>query len=1121
MTDNSYHAFIQQTGLYEDPLYQAIEQHRRQQSIDLSRYGRGRLAPSGTGFSGGARFVDRTSERSFYESELSRYKSAGYSPEYATILANWSMKHQQTPTSETASNIIYRAKGFSSEQARELSGQTSGTNIMSKSEAESYFKRTEQARAGERQAISQQTLVGQLGREGIETPEEYFRRISAGEESKVAWIRTLEREQARDRIVREYQAKQPWWKRAGGIVKDVSTSATAGRFFVKSSDISPVVYDKGEGRKKGMEAVRETAEYALGGMLKSVLTPSKAEVGGVIEVQKSLFGLSRKSRHEADVVSAMQEKQIGDIDAFAEKLAVEQDKLPTEKAEAFAHEIEVYEKGLEAYEEQAEVVKEMATALSKKEELTPKQYQKYLKEYEEYLEEYGEAEDIRVALESEYTGLEKRQKGIQQPFLDYEKTVEQDIKNLERTGIKTSKTAEGDITFTSEWLEKEISAPGFLTLKSLQTPEGEPTWKSRAFEIGGYAHSAGEIALISYLTAGIGVTPYISTKLTGLGKFAPKIAGKAIPFGKLAQVGLVGGVGYFTAKGIQSKVKSYEIEAMKLDMPKGVGTRIGLIESGVDILASGAGTYAGTKAYYGRLTQDIVSGKYTKSIAETRRGVLLEAKGEPKGGLAKQLGAYETKIAGTDHKLVSLMKLKGKYHPKSGISDVDIYSEFIGKKPIGVSKAYITKGQLLETRALIKAKLFTQGVGDKAWTRDTFLIGRRVIGKPKLYDPIKDPWMRTAQFQKYVKAEDLKLLASIKRLGVPIKVKTLPKTPWTKGEIIRFLEWKKAGKVVQPWEPVEAVPEMTFATRQVIFYKPKQFLPADKDFLSVTGRATMQEFQSIGRTAGASDKLLTKDLMKLLDTQAKVKLPKATGISWTMDKKGELALTQQIFKQAPPVITKQVTKVPKTDFITQLTKKVETKALLSVQLEKIVPKVVSKELLKPALISTPIIATIPSLKELIGGRIHQTYVTPTAHVPVSMTKLETSLAQITAPAIKQVQLQKITQIQKTALKTPTIHAPTIKMPVVPPSPVITWVPWFPPPPALFGGGARGGYREPTIKQLEGGLYRRGFTAGMLDIKPKLMTKAQYKKLLETRLTGLELRPQIIVSKRKKKKKRRR
>lgn len=842
------------------------------------------------------------------------------------------------------------------------------------------------------------------------------------------------------------KANLPWYKRGYYSVADTISGITGGVWLEHfgrptSKTASEIKQEFKESTARGFRRSNIFGIGFFGGYGIGLKGSGKFGVGyssAITGVQTEWSGSAKEFRESGLQTQAEQEKNIKDIESAVAKITESQDKL-TESG---------YYKQAETFE--SDINKLEVDILRFNTKYEGKQLSQST--YEKALTEQG-------ALESRRTELEKAQTKLQTQYEDYEKGLISEIETLRKAGVST-KLTDGQIMFSSKALETKISPVG-MKLQASFKKDGKVTWKNVAYGGGAVAHTTAEFVGIGFLTGGTGVVAKVGTGVAKL----PKAVQTALKIGAGGLV--VAGVGVKTYKG-------YKLGQVE-DVGK-IGAVVGGLSATGQIAGFTYGAYKGTQFYYKGIEQRILAGKYTKSVQEVKEGAIL--KGTKQGALTRQLGSYETKIAGTKYKIQTYAKFTGKYSGKAGQSDVQIISKFIGKAPKGYPKTFVTKGATLETDKLIKARLFTKGKG-KVWYQQDVLLQRAIISQ-KSVKP-------TSPFYKgYERLEELKFITGAKVVGKPVKVGTaIPKNIWTSGEKYLFRVSKGTEKVAGIGEFAEAKSDSLFGTKQFLLYEPSKKV----------GTINIQKFDSLAESRGASAQLLKKILSdKLIVLNEKTKDVSLISLG----KKGSLGLG------APKQITKTPSVNVKTPNLEPVKLNIDTKALLRIQLSKIVPGIIQKESLIISQTSVPVSAGVIGLKNILDVKIKNVQVPSVKNLTALKSQLQTKVAQI--------QVQNIIATPKIAM--PKIQASVLNPPIsqalytAPNVPIMPIVPVFDLPDIT--GFVQRQARQSVKAGRQRATYVEGFTAKVIDLKPIEINIKQAERLLKKELTGLELRRGVIV-----------
>lgn len=783
-----------------------------------------------------------------------------------------------------------------------------------------------------------------------------------------------------------------------------------------------------------------------------------------LEQQKQASALEQTTKQIEDITKSysgdLTSQDMTDI-AFGKKTYED---VLKEKQSAPGIQTKVFEKEAETYQKKVEDF----NAKYGGKELAPDVYEKSLEE--------------KTKIDSERERLTAKQTTLNKAYEDYETSVVSKVAGLREIGIETKVDEKGNIVFGSKALDTKVAPVGMKLEKDFMKGD-KITWKNIAYGGGSVAHTTAEAVLIGFATGGTGVLAKVGTGIAKL----PKVAQVVVKTGGIALA--VGGV---ASKGYSG----YKL-AQQVDVPGWYGATLGTATGLGQVGGFAVGGYYGTKLYYSGVQDKILAGKYTKSIAEAREGVIQTdlKSGTSKGGLAKQLGIYETKVKGTEWTIKSGVKMQGVYGKDSGMSNVKIVSQFQGKTPKGMPKAWTTEGKTLESGDYVKLRAFTKSTKGKVWYEQDFLMKRTMLDRLKV-DVSQKP-----AFKGYTELERLKFLTSMKSVGKPVKVgKTLPQQVWKEDEIFRFTQYKGQGKVMQPWEMSEAKADSIFGTKQYVLYKETK--PMTKTLKTPYGdmkvsstELGMKEFQSLAQTRGASAELLKQQLK---DT---ILVIKDSQVSMLSDKRGQLTLMR------PKPSSTGATTIQKT-FTPQVTKPttaLDTKALLKIQLSKIVPGLIQKQVSATTTSTLLFGSSIAGTKQLLETRQTLAVLNEQALMQkLRQVSLQKSMQQ-QVPAQTQ-QIKQAQALQEVLLQNTIVQAPTMPAPILTDIPGIPIIPGFDKP-DLWGWKYKQAKESYAGKKTSS--YIPDFTSKALGLKPKVLSKAQLKKLLRTDLTGLEIRRGVI------------
>lgn len=214
-------------------------------------------------------------------------------------------------------------------------------------------------------------------------------------------------------------------------------------------------------------------------------------------------------------------------------------------------------------------------------------------------------------------------------------------------------------------------------------------------------------------------------------------------------------------------------------------------------------------------------------------------------------------------------------------------------------------------------------------------------------------------------------------------------------------------------------------------------------------------------------------------------------------KKGQVSLT-------PLEIEKPVTKLKTPKISADYKTSFDTRNLLKLQLERIVPRVLAEQsaLITPNITSISIGAI--GLKNLLKTQLKGVQELRQEKALRLKMDLRTKIIQTPKIKIAQMQIEKMVQIPKVPQLT---ISPTLPIITTTPMPNITAIPPLP------EFNLRNILRERRKKQkkVEDYLvFSEGFTAKQLGITPKVLSLKEAKLLLSTKLTGLGIRRGIII-----------
>jgi hypothetical protein len=736
-----------------------------------------------------------------------------------------------------------------------------------------------------------------------------------------------------------------------------------------------------------------------------------------------------------------------------------------------------------------DVLKEKAKSPGVQTNIFQKEADIYQKEVESFNKMYGEKElapDVyekalqeKSKLDAKRESLLAKQTSLTKAYEDYETGIVSKVAGLRDIGVETKIDEQGNIVFGSKALQKQVAPVGMKLQKDFMKDD-KLTWKNIAYGGGSVVHTTAGAVAVGFATGGTGVLAKVGVGVAKL----PKVA----------QVVIKGGAITLAVGGVASKGYSGYKLAQQVDVPGWYGATLGTATGIGQVGGFAVGGYYGTKAYYSGVQDKILAGKYTKSIGEMREGkIQVDLKsGTAKGGLAKQVGIYETKVKGTEWTIKSGVKMQGLYGKESGMSNVKIASQFQGKAPRGMPKGWTTRGQTLESQDAIRLRAFTKSTKGKVWYEQDFLMKRTMLERLKV-DVSQKP-----AFKGYSELERLKFLTGMKSVGKPVKVgKVLPEQVWKSEELFRFAQYKGQGKVMQPWEFGEAKADSIFGTKQYVLYKHTKpqsatFKTKGGDLKISSTELGIKEFQSISKTSGMSAELLKQQLK---DTMLVVK---ASQVNMMSDKSGQLTIMRPKPSVRPTTIQK--TYAPQ---VTKPTTTINTQALLKIQLSKVVPGLIQKQVSGLKTSTLLFGAGISGTKQILQTRQSLAVVNEQALLQrtrqVSLQKMLQQQVPSQAQSIRQAQA-----VQTLQLQTPIMQAPGILTPIIP---------GFPGVPIMFDKPDLWGWKYKQPKESLAGKktssYIPDFTSKALGLKPKVMSKAQLKKLLRTDLTGLELRRGVI------------
>ncbi len=669
----------------------------------------------------------------------------------------------------------------------------------------------------------------------------------------------------------------------------------------------------------------------------------------------------------------------------------------------------------------------------------------------------------RKALLSEQARLQKEQQKLSKEQAKFEKLTVSELKGLRKIGVVSKFTDTGEIKFTSKDLEKKVAPVGIKLQKSLLKEDKKLSAKNIALGSTALAREVGVAVGIGYLTGGTGAIARISSRVAKLPK-AIRVTVKG------AGVGLAGlGIGLSTISGF----KAGQVE----DIGK-IGAVLGGLKTTGQIAGFGAGAFKGTKVHFQKIEKQIISGRTTKSIADIKTG--LEVKG--KGTFAKQLSKFETRVTGTKMKITTLADIKTKFISKQGVSDIKAISRLEGKVPRGLPEKVITKGQALETEKLTRARLFTQVPKIKGFTKQDILISKKILDVKGVDIKTKD------LFKPFTRLERVVVLSGVKTVGKPVKVKKFPKEIFTFGEKHLFRVQKGTEKVAGIGEFAEARADTLFKSRQFILTTPSVKI----------GKVDVRRFTTVATTKGISADLLKDSLRgKLLVLNLKTK----DLVALPLDKRGQVALFR------PPRVTQPIPQIKTPKLKTDLKlPTLDTRTLLKIQLKQLVPQILAREsaLIKP---SIPFVsAGALGIKETLRLQVQTKQIVNLKSLTKLKLDLTTKVTQIQTQRIIQVQSLKLAQVPK--LQLATVPVSRTALVTAPPKVVVPVIPALPP--IVLGKAPKRKKRRKGARVDDVLTFSEGFTAKQLGLAPRVLTPAQARKLLSTKLTGLGIRRGVII-----------
>jgi hypothetical protein len=794
-------------------------------------------------------------------------------------------------------------------------------------------------------------------------------------------------------------------------------------------------------------------------------------------------------------------KNAWDIDETKKDSYGYQSKIVEQEIAGYSKEVELYETRAQSYESWVEDFNKKygGKELSRSEyDIATRESTQLERERQLLLSTSG---DLNLKAET----LQKQTDILGKQYSGYVGKVGDEVKTLRQLGIDTKIDEQtGSLDFVSKELKQTIKPVGWQVQEGLKKDDGSLSWKNIAYGGASLVPVATEFAVIGLATGGTGVLAKVGSGIAKL----PKVA----------KIGVYAGIGTLAVAGVTMKGISGYSYAKQSDLPGWFGATIGVSTSLTEIGGFMAGGYVGTKLYMKGVESQILAGKYTKSVAETRTGTLVyDDKGAVKGGLAKQMGLYDTKIKGTDYVIRTGTKMTGVYDSTGGTSKINMFSQFVGKQPKGMPKSFKSQGQSLESLNWLKVRMFSKpisakGVPAKNWYSQDLLISRKLLSSMKVSVKGKPG------FEGYQQAELMKILSGIKTAGKPVKVgKVLPKDIFSKGEISRFLTWKGQGKVAQPWEFGEGKLDSVFGTKQLVFYKTKTPVKVGggQGFTAYSDKVFTMKFDSISQSKGLSADLLKQALaldfkgtpkpnLKLMKFKNLLdSIPDA--LSKPMNKRGQVQLfstrpqPQHFQPPKPKVQTKTTFDIPKQTYQTQ-----DLRVLVAQDLQRIVPGLLKQQLamLTPQILVSSIapVSTYQVLKGQQQIKAIQKQNVLQRQQSLQIQQLQQMMIPQLQTQVKQV--QQIKQVQQ-AQQVTQIISPTI--PFV--NPIVTGFPIIPGLPKMLPGGTSsrqgrggGGARKQDV-------YIPDFTAKALGVSAK-KTNAQIKRLLKETFSGFEIRPSV-------------
>lgn len=847
--------------------------------------------------------------------------------------------------------------------------------------------------------------------------------------------------------------QKPWYKTAYHGVTDFLSGIAGGvyleHFGRETTRTAPQIKEQFQ-----KDVDYSLSDYKQGVTPKSVLTyifggPNLAQTKFIVKSGQT----AREIRREGELTQAQRKQQIAAIEKSAKSL----ENLQTEFAPKYEKKVTQLNKDVQNLEAEIEAF----NIVYGKRDLSAGQY---------YVAQQKQAE-----LEAKRMDLTTQQKELKAEYDLYEKEILGEIGALRKSGIKTEVTPTGELTFTSKALKTELAPIGMKLQKSFLSKEGKVTWKNIAYGGGYVARATGEAFLLGAVAGGTGALAKVGTLVNKLPKAAK--VGTYVVGGGAVLVGT-------GASAYQGYIYGEKVGIGKIGAVVGGAKAIGQLGGFI------AGGYVGTKAYYQKLEQNILAGKYTRKTNKLiRQGYQLEDKGRSIGK-AGQKGIYETKIKETDYKIKTDAQLMGKYAGKKGTSVLEIKSEWVGKKlPKNVPKTFETYGKTLESKKYVLAKLYTRGANQKAWTRQDVFIKRTFLDKLKI--SLDEPKGIFGPKGKTILVKDIeafKFKSDISLFGKAAKVKRIPYE-------INFKDFlQKASKE-------GLTPEMKELTRQVVLYPPKR----------TAGTTTLRTFRSVGQAGGISDKYLKSLLSKEI---TRVKVGKVTTF-FKLGSKGQVLIQQPTPLIQQPKIPLSSGKIP-----SLMSENALLKTALKTQLGPVLPGILSKQFALSLPGAIAVSSTALGLKNVLSTRA---IVTPTIKLEQA-TNLKINMIEKMATKVSQAQITQPILTQQVV--TPTVTSLSVATPLLtsfttPTMPTVPRIPIIAPLPQLPRGFRQRGYRQPTKRPKEKGVYVEGFTSKALGLDAVKISQSQAKALLKKVLTGLEIRRRVIVTPNKRKSTKRR